>query len=480
MKKYKKELDYESEDLYEEEGDKINLSEILTMIHRRFKLIFAITVVFTGLGIGFAMTRVAIYKAATTLIVSSGNYYNAKNLDSIEVSLNQKLATTYTAVAKSPSVLNAIIKKLDLDMDTKQLSGNIDISSVENTELIKITATDKDPVMAMRIADEAGIEFTKKIKEVMTFENIRVVESAELPDQPESRKRALIITVAFLLGAVAGTFLIILVEKLHSQLRRTKDIEKIMMVNILGHIPVYEMAGKMVNEMQRKLFFKDNNENQVSESFRLLRTNLRFVNKKENKMIIVTSTIPKEGKSLVASNYAMSEAMIGKKVLIIDCDIRRPRAHSSFGIGFEKGLADLLVGEATLEEVIIKGVEQNLDLLPAKHFKGNVTDMFLNKNIEIYLKELRAMYDLIILDTAPLTVATDAVLLAEHGDGILYVVGYDMVTKKKLEHAKKLIDRSGEYIYGVVLNKIDKNEYSHDEYGYNNDNYREYNDNMKE
>ncbi|MGL5125069.1 MAG: tyrosine-protein kinase family protein, partial [Fusobacteriaceae bacterium] len=126
----------------------------------------------------------------------------------------------------------------------------------------------------------------------------------------------------------------------------------------------------------------------------------------------------------------------------------------------EKGLADVLVGEATLEEVIIKGVEQNLDLLPAKHFKGSVTDMFLSKNIEIYLEKLRTMYDLIILDTAPLTVATDAVLLAEH--------------------AKKLIDRSGENIYGVVLNKIDKSEYSDDDYGYNNDNYREYNDNMKD
>lgn len=229
----------------------------------------------------------------------------------------------------------------------------------------------------------------------------------------------------------------------------------------------------------RRLFFKGEEEDQVAESFRLLRTNLHFIDEKENRVMIVTSTIPKEGKSSVASNYAMSEAIAGKKVLIVDCDIRRPRAHSSFGIEVNKGLSDVLAGEATLEEAIMKGVEHNLDLLPAKHFKGNVTEMFLSKNVAIYLEKLRTMYDVIILDTAPLTVATDAVLLAEYGDGIIYVVGYDMVTKKELEHAKKLIDRSGANLYGVVMNKVDKSGYSYGNYGYYNYNYRYYNDYIK-
>ncbi|MGL6119243.1 MAG: Wzz/FepE/Etk N-terminal domain-containing protein, partial [Fusobacteriaceae bacterium] len=102
MKKGKRELEYEEE--YEDDENEIDFLEIVMMVRRHLKVIFAITVIFTGLGIGFAMTRVAVYKATTTLIVSSGNYYNAKNLNSGEISLNQKLATTYTAVAKSPSV----------------------------------------------------------------------------------------------------------------------------------------------------------------------------------------------------------------------------------------------------------------------------------------------------------------------------------------------------------------------------------------
>ena len=239
------------------------------------------------------------------------------------------------------------------------------------------------------------------------------------------------------------------------------------------------MEDKQIKETQRRLFFKGGQEDQIAESFRLLRTNIHFLDEKENRIVVVTSTIPKEGKSSVSSNYAMSEAIAGKKVLLIDCDIRRPRAHTSFGIEVEKGLSDVLAGEAKLEEIIMKEVEHNLDLIPAKYFKGNVTEMFLSKNMAIYLKELRTMYDVIVLDTAPLTVATDAVLLSQHGDGIIYVVAYDMVTKKELEHARKLIDRSGAKLYGVVMNKVDKSGYSYGNYGYYNYNYRYYDEYIK-
>lgn len=246
MKKRKKELEYEYEEDFDmEEEDGLDLLEIFMMVRRHVKVVIAITGIFTLLGVFFAMTRVAKYKATTTLIVSSGNYYSAKNLDSGELSLNQKLATTYTAVAKSPSVLNAIIKKLDLDMDIQTLSQKININSVGETELIGVTAQDTDPVMAMRIANETGIEFASKVKEVMTFENIRVVEEAEIPAQPESRKRGLIIAVSFVLGAMIGTFLVILVEMFHSKLRRPKDIEKILGASILTHVPIYEQIDEL-------------------------------------------------------------------------------------------------------------------------------------------------------------------------------------------------------------------------------------------
>ncbi|MGL5124227.1 MAG: CpsD/CapB family tyrosine-protein kinase [Fusobacteriaceae bacterium] len=227
----------------------------------------------------------------------------------------------------------------------------------------------------------------------------------------------------------------------------------------------------------RNLFFKDTLDEQIAENFRLLRTNLHFIDNKPNRVVVVTSTIPKEGKSSIASNYAMSEAITGKKVLIIDCDIRRPRVHTTFGTKIEFGLSDVLTGKKEVEDVILKNIEKNLDLLPTKHLKHNITEIFLSKKMEETLEKLKPVYDIIILDTSPLTVVTDAVLLAEHADGIILVVGYGLVTKKELEYSNSLIKRSKANLYGVVMNKIDKSGYScgnHGMYDYTHKYYDDY------
>ncbi|MGL5577514.1 MAG: YveK family protein [Fusobacteriaceae bacterium] len=246
LKKRKRELEYEYEDDFDDEDyDGLDFMELFMMIRRHWRAIVVITVLFTGLGTGFALTRKAVYKAKVTLIVSSGNYYSAKNLDRNEISLNQQLATTYTAVAKSNSVLNAVIRRLDLDTTVEDLSKEIEVASVDDTELITITAKDGDALTASRIANETGSEFMSKVKEIMTFENVKVVEPAGVPDIPESRKRALIIAVSLILGVMTGTFLVILMEMFHSKLRRPKDIEKILGSSILTHVPLYEQVEEL-------------------------------------------------------------------------------------------------------------------------------------------------------------------------------------------------------------------------------------------
>jgi len=231
--------------------------------------------------------------------------------------------------------------------------------------------------------------------------------------------------------------------------------------------------------IQRKIFFKEDQDSHLAESLRVLRTNIHFMEEKENRIILFTSTIPKEGKSIVSANYAMSVAISGEKVLLVDCDIRRPRAHSSFGINMEYGMGDVLIGNKELKDVIIKDIEGNLDLLPSKHIKQNVTELFLGNRMKNLLKELRKEYDLIVLDTPPLAVATDAAILSEYSDGVVYVCAYDMVSKKELTQAKKLLTTAGANIYGVVVNKIAKKAYSYGNYGYYNNNYGYYEEYIK-
>ncbi|MCS5420936.1 MULTISPECIES: CpsD/CapB family tyrosine-protein kinase [Psychrilyobacter] len=227
---------------------------------------------------------------------------------------------------------------------------------------------------------------------------------------------------------------------------------------------------------ERNIFFKKGQNNQMAELFRILRTNIYFMGKKKNRVVVVTSTIPGEGKSTVASNYAMSVAIGKEKVLLIDCDIRKPRAHSSFGIQINHGMGEVLSGEKKIDEVILKGVEKNLDILPSKHMDQNVSELFLGDRMRNILEKLRKKYDLIVLDTPPLMVVTDALILSQYGDGVLYVCGYDMVTKQEMNQAKKMLDSAGVTLYGVIVNRINKDGYSHGNYGYYNYKYKDYQD----
>ena len=233
----------------------------------------------------------------------------------------------------------------------------------------------------------------------------------------------------------------------------------------------------MTKETRRQLFFKESENHEMNEALRVVRTNLHFLNEKENsRVILVTSTTPQEGKSTIASNYAMSIAITGKKVLLIDCDIRRPRAHESFGVKFKSGLERVLTGEEVVNKVILRDVEKNLDILPTKNMAHNVTELFLGDKMKNMLEELKSNYNTIVIDTPPLIVASDAAILSKHCDGVVYVVAYDQVAKRELEFGKNMLENAKANIYGFVVNKVDKNGLSYGNYGYYNNNYSYYKD----
>lgn len=227
----------------------------------------------------------------------------------------------------------------------------------------------------------------------------------------------------------------------------------------------------------RSNFFITDNNLQITEAFRTLRTNLAFLREKQHgKTLLFTSSIPAEGKSFVASNYAASLAIANKKVLLIDCDIRRPRAHESFGIKIEKGLESILIHDAPVESLIMKGILPNLDLLPTKNMKHNVTELFLRDKMKHILETLKDRYDTIILDTPPLAVASDAAILSKAVDGVVVVVGYDQVAKRELEFTKEMLDNASANIYGFIVNGVDKRGMSYGNYGYYTNYYSYYED----
>ena len=226
---------------------------------------------------------------------------------------------------------------------------------------------------------------------------------------------------------------------------------------------------------KRGIFFVTDERPEITEAFRTLRTNLAFLREKhDGKTLLFTSSIPAEGKSTVASNYAASLAIAGRKTLIIDCDIRRPRAHESFGIKIEKGLECALTHDEPVKDLIMKDVLPNLDLLPTKNMKNNVTELFLRDKMKGVLDTLRDKYDTIILDTPPIAVASDAAILSKDVDGVVVVVGYDQVAERELKFTKEMLDNAGANIYGFIVNGVEKKAMSYGNYGYYTNYYSYY------
>lgn len=210
----------------------------------------------------------------------------------------------------------------------------------------------------------------------------------------------------------------------------------------------------------------------LDEAFRAIRTNLHFLNEKENsRIILITSSIPKEGKSVVVSNYAMSLAKIGERVLIIDCNLKKPTIHEKFKLFFDKGLEFVLSEECEVEDLILKNVKKNLDILPIKKIPHDTLKLFFKNKIKTILNEVIEKYDAIILDTPSLIVSSDAAILSKYCDGVIYVIGYNQVTQEELEFGKKILNNAKANIYGFIVNKVDKNAVLYGGYRHYNKDY---------
>ena len=228
---------YEDFDNYYEEEDEIDLADLLFMLIRRWKIIVLVTIPIVIAGFFVASTRPSIYKADTTLIVSSGQI----SLDNSDVMLNQKLVVTYSEIAKSRDVLKRLIIKYDLPETTKQLSEAINVSVVKDTELIKLAYTCKDPKLAEAVTNELANEFIHKVGQVMRVRNVIVVEKAVEPIHPLPKKRGIILIASIMLGGMLGMGVAFLIEGLHKKVRKSSDMQKILGADMLGMIPEIDM-----------------------------------------------------------------------------------------------------------------------------------------------------------------------------------------------------------------------------------------------
>lgn len=315
----------------------------------------------------------------------------------------------------------------------------------------------------------------KETSEIGGFEsaNARILDAATTPKNPTKPRKMLIIVIAFMGSFLVGIAMAFFLEALNSGVRSVEDVERKLGQRLLGIIP-WQPHKKLKNLPIRHFF--DTKHHMFSESVRTLRTSIKLLNiDKPSKTLMVTSSVPKEGKSTVAINLAFAMGQLDK-VLLIDTDLRRPTLAKQFGLpGFQPGVANLVAGTHELEECIVTDEYSNVDLICAGTIPPNPQEILASDKFKALLKAMEDKYEHIILDTAPTQAVSDAIVVSNLCDSVIYVVRADSTSDKVINNGLSRFLRIGHRVDGVVLNQVDlkkakkTGDYSgfYDQYGYN-------------
>ncbi len=267
-------------------------------------------------------------------------------------------------------------------------------------------------------------------------------------------------------GSLAGILLaaaiVYVFEVRDKKIKTVKEARELFEYSLLGTIPVFGKTSRSVDSVgqiseSRRLALPviESPRSSISESYRRLQVNLKFL-RSDNalKVIVVTSSVPKEGKSTTCANLAAITAQLGYSVLIIDADMVRPSQHQIWQIPNEVGLMNVIAGQFDLSGTVIQKVMKNLDILTAGTSTSNPPVLLDSRSMAALIEQCKNKYDYVFIDTPPLAIAADAPILGKIADGVLIVTRPGLADAINSKFAKEYLDQSGQNILGIVVNGV--------------------------
>jgi len=439
----------------------MELLNYLRILLKRWWIIIPIVLVTIGCTAFLTLRQVPIYSATTTFIVSPSTtiFSDPRSfLSGLDVlGARGSVANTYSDIATSRSIRNDTIQALGLNPDQAK-TMNVTSKILAGTNVINITVEGPDPELITSFANKLGDITVKYVGELYGVYDLKILDLAETPVFPIKPNLKLNLVLAAVLSLAMGVGLAFLTEYLDDTLRSPDEISQAFQSPLIGLIPVMEKVSS------KSLYMVALPRSAVAESFRSLRTNLEFASvDKPMKRILVTSISAGDGKSSVATNLAVAYAQSGKKVVLVDADLRRPTVHQFFSIANRRGITNIISGQVNLADAIYRSTEGGIGVIPAGTLPPNPAEMLSSKKMEQILSDLEEVADVVILDSAPLLVA-DTWGLSVNTDGVILVVGAGCITKKTAKAVADRIQLGRVQIVGLVVNRVMNG--SHSDYYY--------------
>jgi len=438
----------------------VDLRDYIRLLRRRWKLIVLCTFLGLGAAAGATAAQPKVYTATFQFFVSAQDTSSASNpgISGAYTGglFTQQRVKSYAGVLVSPRVGSLVAADLRLQRSPKVLAKQISASAPLDTTLINLSVEDHDPVLAQRIAQSVGVQFPKLVDQLerptgggAAPVKVSVIQPASLPAMPTSPKPKLNLALGLLVGLAVGVGGAVLRETLDTSVKNPEQAEELVGAPMLGAIGFDPDAAK------HRLVVHTSPNSSRSEAFRQMRTNLQFVDiEHELRSVVITSSIPGEGKSTTACNLAISLAQAGVRTVLLEGDLRRPRVAEYMGLEGAVGLTSVLLGRVPLEDALQPWGDGTLQILPSGALPPNPSELLGSAGMEEVLRELEGVADIVLIDAPPLLPVTDAAVLGSMTSGLLMLVRSNRTSREQVKRAAATAHGVGATCLGLILNAV--------------------------
>ena len=405
------------------------------------------------------------YTAKGTMYVYNGNpnLVNYQYTTMSDISTAVALVDTYSVIIKSNRVMDVVRESLlPRQLTNTQIASTLTMGSVEDTGVMRVSCTTTDPELSMDICNAVLDVAPSEIIRVIGAGSAERIDYAELPTSPNGKGTLTKGMTGGLIGAVLAAGVLFLLFIMNRKISDNKDLTDNYKIPLLSCIP-----RQHEKEKRNGYLINERSNSELLSAYGKLRMNLFFAMRDKTKVILVSSAVPGESKSTVASNLAVSFAMDNKHVLLIDGDMRKPTQAEIFELSEpEGGLSDLLVPNGDKKGVINSDVRKNLDVLTAGTIPPNPSELLNSTEMRDLLTAASQQYDVIILDLPPINIVSDALVLSDTGAGMLFVTRCGYSDHREVRKALESAEMTGTNLLGLVLTRANKTSDGYYRYGY--------------
>jgi len=430
----------------------VDLRDYLRVLKSRWSFIAACAL--TTLALSAALTWAATpqYSSSARLFVSTSASDDSQALQGGQFSLQR--VKSYADLLSGQEIARRVVDQLGLEESPKALASQISATTKVDTVILTVNVTDPDPERAQRLATAVSTVFVGYVAELETPPGkdaatikASVVDPASKPSSPISPNTVRNLALGLLLGLILGAGLALLRDTLDTTIKSTKQLAALVEAPILASITFDPDA------IDTPLTSTLDTYAPRTEAFRVLRTNLQFIDPDiQRKVFVVTSSLPGEGKTTTAINLALALAEGGERVALVEGDLRRPKISEYLNLESAVGLTTVLIGKLPLDAAMQATANDELEVLASGATPPNPAELLKSSSMSKLIGALREKYDIVLIDAPPLLPVTDGALLAAEADGALLVIRHGKTTTDQVSSAVDRLDAVGATPVGVIFN----------------------------